>query len=121
MDIWHCDAKGIYSDEPSYNPGGGTGSKGYAKSIAHGRINVPAHVWKVVIIIPDGNNDLSRITSNTRVIAIDTPNDNNVSPNWMNYLTTVTAIEKATGDDLLSALPDSVENILSNKKFAGGD
>ncbi len=26
VDIWHCDAKGIYSDEPTYNPGGGTGS-----------------------------------------------------------------------------------------------
>jgi uncharacterized protein (TIGR03437 family) len=26
VDVWHCDAKGIYSDEPTYNPGGGTGS-----------------------------------------------------------------------------------------------
>ena len=26
VDIWHCDAKGIYSDEGSYNPGGGTGT-----------------------------------------------------------------------------------------------
>jgi protocatechuate 3,4-dioxygenase beta subunit len=26
VDIWHCDAKGIYSDEPTYNPGGGTGN-----------------------------------------------------------------------------------------------
>lgn len=26
VDIWHCDAKGIYSDESSYNPGGGTGT-----------------------------------------------------------------------------------------------
>src|SRR5579884_249450 len=25
VDIWHCDAKGIYSDEGTYNPGGGTG------------------------------------------------------------------------------------------------
>jgi len=25
VDIWQCDAKGIYSDEPTYNPGGGTG------------------------------------------------------------------------------------------------
>jgi uncharacterized protein (TIGR03437 family) len=25
VDIWHCDAKGIYSDESTYNPGGGTG------------------------------------------------------------------------------------------------
>jgi protocatechuate 3,4-dioxygenase beta subunit len=26
VDIWHCDAIGIYSDEPTYNPGGGTGN-----------------------------------------------------------------------------------------------
>ena len=26
VDIWHCDAKGIYSDERTYNPGGGTGN-----------------------------------------------------------------------------------------------
>ena len=26
IDIWHCDAKGIYSDESTYNPGGGTGN-----------------------------------------------------------------------------------------------
>src|SRR5437899_4171142 len=26
VDIWHCDAIGIYSDEPAYNPGGGTGT-----------------------------------------------------------------------------------------------
>jgi uncharacterized protein (TIGR03437 family) len=26
VDIWHCDAKGIYSDETTYNPGGGTGN-----------------------------------------------------------------------------------------------
>jgi uncharacterized protein (TIGR03437 family) len=26
VDVWHCDAKGIYSDEPTYNPGGGTGT-----------------------------------------------------------------------------------------------
>src|SRR5437867_12181577 len=25
VDIWHCDAIGLYSDEPAYNPGGGTG------------------------------------------------------------------------------------------------
>lgn len=26
VDIWHCDAKGLYSDEGSFNPGGGVGS-----------------------------------------------------------------------------------------------
>jgi endonuclease G len=100
---------------------GGTGSKGFAKTIGHGRVNVPAHIWKVVVIIPDGDNDVTRINTNTRVIAIDTPNDNNLSPNWMNYVTTVAAIEKTTGVDLLSALPDDVETSLANKKFAGGN
>ena len=26
VDIWHCDAGGLYSDEAAYNPGGGTGT-----------------------------------------------------------------------------------------------
>jgi protocatechuate 3,4-dioxygenase beta subunit len=26
VDVWHCDAQGIYSDESTYNPGGGTGA-----------------------------------------------------------------------------------------------
>ncbi|TKK69344.1 DNA/RNA non-specific endonuclease [Ilyomonas limi] len=100
---------------------GGTGSKGYTKSINQGKINVPARIWKVVVIIPNGNNDLSRIDNNTRVIAVDTPNDNSIAPDWMQYITTVAAIEKATGVDLLSALPDNIENVLAKKKFSGGN
>jgi hypothetical protein len=32
VDIWHCDAKGIYSDEPTYNPGGGTRQREYKRT-----------------------------------------------------------------------------------------
>jgi uncharacterized protein (TIGR03437 family) len=48
IDIWHCDAIGIYSDEPSYNPGGGTGNvttsgqkflRGYQITDANGQVN----------------------------------------------------------------------------------
>ncbi len=47
VDIWHCDAKGIYSDESTYNPGGGTGSvntsgqkflRGYQITDANGQV-----------------------------------------------------------------------------------
>lgn len=47
VDIWHCDAKGIYSDEPTYNPGGGTGNvntsgqkflRGYQITDANGQV-----------------------------------------------------------------------------------
>jgi len=60
-----------------------------------------------MVILPDGTNDLQRIATDpgVRVLAIDTPNDNTVSPDWRQYLTSVDKIEAATGLDLLSALP----------------
>ncbi|HEY0176081.1 MAG TPA: DNA/RNA non-specific endonuclease [Pedobacter sp.] len=110
----------VYVIMGSYGSGG-TGKNGYFKSIDNGRINVPSHIWKVVVILPDGNNDLQRINMGTRVIAIDTPNDNTITPNWMNYLCTVRDIEKATGYNLLSALPEPVQNVIETIKFKGGN
>ncbi|WP_295798346.1 DNA/RNA non-specific endonuclease [Mucilaginibacter sp.] len=100
---------------------GGTGRSGYATTIDNGRINVPAHIWKVVVIIPEGDDDLNRIDETTQVIAIDTPNDNNITNNWMNYTCTVKSIEAATGYNLLSALPQTVQQTLENRKFTGGN
>lgn len=100
---------------------GGTGRTGYKTTLDDGRINVPAHIWKVVLILPSGNNDLARINSSTSVIAIDTPNDNNVSNNWMDYTTTVSSIEQRCKCDLLSALPAAVQTELEGKKFLGGN
>ncbi len=100
---------------------GGTGSKGYASSIAGGKINVPAHIWKVAVILSNGDNDLARINKNTKVIAIDTPNDNSLSPDWMKYLTTVDKIETACKCNLLSALPEDLQQVLESKTFGGGN
>jgi len=100
---------------------GGTGKMGYYKTIDKGRINVPSHIWKVIVIIPNGNNDLQRINAETRILAVDTPNDDSIAPNWMNYLCTVRDIEKATGYNLLSALPKSLQDIVEIKKFPGGN
>lgn len=94
---------------------GGTGSEGTAKKIDDGRVTVPSRIWKVLVILPEGNNDLARITANTRVIAINTPNTNSVRADWATYRTTVDAIEKATGYDLLSSLPDQLEAVLESR------
>jgi len=110
----------IYVIMGSYGSGG-TGTNGYHTTIDNGRINVPSHIWKVVIIIPNGNNDLMRINTTTRIIAVDTPNENTVSANWMSYLCTVRDIEKATGYNLLSALPKAVQDVVETRKFKGGD
>ena len=91
---------------------GGTGSDGYYTTIAGGRVTVPARCWKVVVVLPAGSNDLARITSSTRVIAVNTPNNVSVNASWAGYRTTVDAIEKAAGLDLLSALPLAVQNKL---------
>ncbi len=108
----------VYIMMGSYGTGG-TGSKGYATSIDEGRINVPAHIWKVVVIILNGNQDLKRINKNTTVIAVDTPNDNSINPNWMQYICTVRDIEKNTGYNLLSNLPKAVQDAIETRPYAG--
>ena len=108
----------VYIMMGSYGTGG-TGSKGFATSIDEGRINVPAHIWKVVVIIPNGDQDLKRINKNTTVIAIDTPNDNSINPNWMQYICTVRDIEKNTGYNLLSNLPKAVQDAIETSRYAG--
>ncbi|RZK21190.1 MAG: DNA/RNA non-specific endonuclease [Hymenobacter sp.] len=98
---------------------GGTGSAGYQTTIAGGKVTVPANCWKVVVVLPVGSNDVGRITSSTRVIALNAPNNNSLSAAWGGYRTTVDAIEAATGLDLLSALPVSVQQALEARTDTG--
>lgn len=105
----------IYVIMGSYGSGG-TGSKGYRTTIDSGRVNVPSRIWKVIVVLPVGDNDLQRINSNTRVIAVDTPNDNSIDQDWTKYLCTVRDIEKATGYNLLSKLPKSVQDAVETRK-----
>lgn len=92
---------------------GGTGSNGgVTTTIDQGRITVPARCWKVIVILPVGNNDVSRINAGTRVIAIDTPNQQGISTDWGTFRTSVDAIEAATGYDILSNLPVAVQDVL---------
>jgi endonuclease G, mitochondrial len=91
---------------------GGKGSKGNANTIDNGRVTVPNRIWKVMVVIPQGTNDVARVTTSTRVIAIDTPNSNSMSTAWGYYRTSVDTIEAATGYDLLSVLPDDIEAVL---------
>ncbi|AWM32273.1 DNA/RNA non-specific endonuclease [Hymenobacter nivis] len=89
---------------------GGTGKNGFAQTLDQGRVTVPARIWKVVVFLPEGPDDLRRIAAGqARVVAIDTPNDNSIAPDWKQYLTSVDKIEAASGLDLLSALPPAAQ------------
>ena len=106
----------VYIIMGSYGKGG-TGSIGFAETINGGKIVVPKRVWKVAVILPIGNNDLARVTSDTRVLAIDTPNENNISSDWKTFITTIDAVEKSTSYDLLSKLPTAIQKALQAKVF----
>jgi len=101
----------------SYGSGGiGSASTAVVTTINDGKINVPANVWKVVVIMAKGDNDISRIASGTRVIAINTPNVNSISADWKQYITTVRDIEAQTGYNLLSNLPQAVQDAVEKVK-----
>ncbi|WP_345162469.1 DNA/RNA non-specific endonuclease [Pontibacter saemangeumensis] len=108
----------VYVVMGSYGEGG-TGSKGSAKTIDQGRVTVPARIWKVLVVLEAGEDDLERISTGTRVIAVDTPNSNSVRPDWGSYRTTVDALEQATGYDLLSAVPLQVQLALESRVDLG--
>ncbi|CAM4015105.1 endonuclease G [Pedobacter westerhofensis] len=101
----------------SYGTGGiGSASTSVVTSLNNGKINVPANVWKVVVIMPAGDSDISRVSASTRVIAINTPNVNSVNADWKQYLVTVRDIEAQTGYNLLSSLPQSVQDAVEKVK-----
>lgn len=97
---------------------GGTGDNGTAQSLAGGKLAVPAALWKVIVVLPIGNNDVSRINAQTRVIAVWMPNTNVVGDGkWSNYRVSVDEIEQRTGYDLLSNVKDNVQGAIE----AGAD
>lgn len=94
---------------------GGTGSLGgVTNTIAGGAITVPSRCWKVIVILPNGSNDVNRVTTSTRVIAVDMPNSQNVVTTWGSYRTTVDAIESATGLNILSNVPTSIQSVIES-------
>ena len=95
----------------------GEGKKGYADTIAGGKIMVPSHFWKIAVVLPVGADDVNRITKNTRVIAVYMPNTQSVDQyEWDHYRTTVDAIETATGYDFLSEVPVSIQKVIEARK-----
>ena len=108
----------VYIIAGSYGSGG-TGTNGYATTISSGRIAVPSNCWKVLVVLPEGSSDAGRVTTSTRVIAVNMPNTNSISTSWGTYRTSVDAIEAATGYDVLSAVSSTVQSTIEARIDAG--
>ena len=99
---------------------GGVGSQGSNTTLAGGAITIPARYWKVLLIIPNGDDDLERVTADTRVIAVDMPNTQAASAlPWGSYRVSVNAIEASAGLDLLNRLPVAVQEELEGGVDSG--
>lgn len=99
---------------------GGTGSNGgVTDSIALGKIRVPSHVWKVILVLPNGEDDVSRVNTSTRVIAVWIPNIQSLTTNWGSYRTTVDFIESQTGFNFFSNVPLQIQSVIEAKTDNG--
>jgi endonuclease G len=94
---------------------GGTGTNGTFNTINSGNVTVPNRIWKVIVVLPQGTGDVGRVTTSTRVIAINTPNTNSISTTWGSYRTTVDAIEAATGYNLLSNVSSTIQSTIESR------
>ena len=93
---------------------GGTGRNGYAERISDGRVTVPKYIWKTIIVLPKGDNDLDRIQADTRIITVRIENIKDDLLDWGEYRVSIDEIEDAAGFDLLSRLPLSLQDILES-------
>ena len=86
------------------------GSKGKLKNL----VTIPQSTWKIVVVL-DPDAGLKGITANTRVIAVNIPNDEQLDNNWRIYRTSVNNIEKLTGYDFLSNVSPNIQRVIESK------
>jgi DNA/RNA endonuclease G (NUC1) len=95
-----------------------SGGAGVAGTIANGKIVVPQVTWKVALVLPNGDNDLQRISRATRTIAIIVPNQAPLDINapWRNFRVSVNAVETLTGYNFFSNIPKNTQELIERKK-----
>jgi len=76
----------------------------------------PTH-GKLFLVLDNGDNDSSRVTTTTRLIGVDMPNSNDQTSrtdDWKNYRICVDSIESRTGFDLFSNVPVSIQAVIES-------
>jgi endonuclease G len=94
---------------------GGTGSNGgVTTTVASGHVAVPAKTWKVILVLPDaGGDDVLRVTSTTRTIAVIMPNAQGIRTNtWQSFRVSVDQVEQLTGYDFFSNVPVATQSVI---------
>ncbi|MDJ0737412.1 MAG: DNA/RNA non-specific endonuclease [Nostocaceae cyanobacterium] len=91
---------------------GGFGSQG--KSLK-GKVTVPKSTWKIVVVLDKPGAGVRGVNTDTRVIAINVPNKQDVDSNWRKYRVSVDQLEKLTGYDFLSNVSLEIQKVIESK------
>ncbi len=92
---------------------GGVGEQGPMTTLAAGKVVIPASTWKVIVVLDQPGAGLKGITTKTRVIAVDMPNQQGIKRNsWQSFKTSVDQLEAKTQYDFLSSVPRSVQAVM---------
>ncbi len=94
------------------------GGYGNTRSIGKGNVKivVPDRVWKVIVVMDKTGLSASDVTANTRIIAIDMPNQQGIKDmDWRKYRVSVDLIEERTGYNFLTNVPDAAQVQLEEK------
>ena len=92
-----------------------SGGQGLQYFIANGHVAVPAQTWKVIIVLPVGSNDVSRVTTSTRTIAVVMPNSGTIGNDWRAYRVSVDQVEAITGFDFFSNVPSGIQAVIEGQ------
>lgn len=92
-----------------------SGGQGLQYFIANGHVAVPAQTWKVIIVLPVGSNDVSRVTTSTRTIAVVMPNSGSIGSDWRAYRVSVDQVEAITGFDFFSNVSSGIQAVIEGQ------
>ena len=75
-------------------------------------VAVPAANFKIVVVLSEGQR-ASDVTEQTEVVSVLMPNEKGVGEHeWTEFLTSVDAIERASGYDFLNAVPEPAQRVI---------
>lgn len=99
---------------------GGFGEDGYRTFLRghKGKILVPGKCWKVVLVLPEGVTDPTKVTAaEARMFAVIMPNVQGLDTAWRAYSVSVGDVEELTGYTFFSGLPaDVAKELKANSK-----
>jgi endonuclease G len=98
-------------------------SGGYGEKRSIGskvKISVPERTWKVIVVLDKAGSSAANVTANTRVIAVDIPNEQGVrEADWRTFRVSVDQLEAKTGYNFLTNVTESVQQAIESRVDQG--